>query len=434
MVPNLLYYAALACIAAVCAQQYRIRFRFGRKFERLLEKSGTPPLRYAELSAKFPKIGMTAENFDRPVWFFLIVNGEELNKREALKVLYLAEMLKAHGLCYECVVCEEADETLRAAACMIFERNKYRFARFPVLPPKIYWKYPRFPEVSGNSAVCEAYRKIRRCILNFYHRNKYKDDFFYRLLFSFLLADRQGFLREFRAVLAHAFDCPNRECAGVLVPMTEDEQGLFFAISLYYLRVFHVNCAQERGLFVAETAHGRFLRVRARKEANLERIFFPLLENYLARAQECDLKSFIRLCAEPFGDKLHLRAVGGKRRVEDEDLRFLLDFSEMSAARGIEAFCERAGRLRHNQPEDEDFFSACALLLVFVSKILKLNISDDRVYFGAPREILPLELTLFGKHVGFSDGDGGARNNSFSLRSDRTDFTVYTNERNFPKS
>lgn len=425
MISNILYWTAVFCIGAVCVRQYRIRFVFGRKFERLKEREGVPPMRYAELWLRFPGIAITQSNFDRPVWFFLAVNGENANRREILKLLYLSESLKAQGAAYECVVSAEPDETLRAAACLVFDRNKYRFGKFPTAEGKIYWKYPRFPAISGNSELCEAYRRVRRCILNYYHRNKYKDDPFFVLLFEFFQADRETFLRLFRRELGNAFDTLNRECAGVLAPYSEDEQGLFFAISLYYLSVYHIDLEEESGLCVSEVRRGKFPVLRARREEKLSSVFFPLLENYLARAQESDLKSFNYLCSYPFREKFDREAVAFRKKIEDENLSFLLRFSALPAAEGIGEFCARARRLRHNLPEDGDFFSACALWLVFVSKILKLNVAGERVYFGTPKEALPLEVELFGKRVTFEPSSDACLNNSFSLRSDKGAFTIY---------
>ena len=425
MISNHLYWTAVFCMGAVCVRQYRIRFVFGRKFERLKNREGVPPMRYAELWLRFPGIAVSESNFDRPVWFFLAVNGENANRREILKLLFLAESLKAQGAAYECVVTAEPHEALRAAACLVFERNKYRFAKFPPAERKIYWKYPRFPAISGRAELCEAYRRVRRCILNYYHRNKYKDDPFFVLLFEFFQTDREGFLRLFRRELANAFDTLNRECAGVLAPYSEDEQGLFFAVSLYYLSVYHIDLDEETGACVSEVGQGKLFVLRARREEKLSSVFFPLLENYLARARESDLKSFNYLCSYPFRERFNRSAVAFRKRIEDEDLSFLLRFSSLPVEKGIAEFCERAGRLRHNLPEDTDFFSACTLWLVFVSKILKLNVAGERVYFGTPKEALPLEVELFGKRVTFEASADACMNNSFSLRSGREAFTIY---------
>lgn len=427
MIANFVYWAAMFCIAAACLKGYRLRFVYGRKFDRLKEPPGVPPLRYAELWLRFPRLPIRPADFDRPARFFLAVRGENANGREILKLIFLAESLKAQGLDYECVVTEQEDPDLSAAACVVLRRNKYRFNTFPPAERKIRWKYPRFPEVSGNGELCEAVRRVRRCILNYYHKNKYRDDPFFVLLFDFFQCDREGFLHAFRRELGNAFGTLNRECAGVLAPYSDDEQGAFFAAALYYLSVYHIDLDAETALCVSEARADRLFVVRARREYPIADIFFPLLENYFARAQDSDLKSFNYLCSYPFRERFNRGAVAFRKPVGDEDLRFLLGFGRRPAAEGIAEFCGRAARLRHNLPEDGDFFSACTLWLVFVSKILKVNVAGERMYFGTPREALPLELGIFGKRVVFEESGSTCLNNSVSLLSDAESFRIYVN-------
>lgn len=419
---QLVYWAALACAAAACLRKNRICFRFGKKFAEI-RASLPPPLRYADLYCHAPNIDITAENFDEPVRYILVRPEDGQNRRELLKLHVFVAGLKDRGEHMELVV--SAEPVLWKYAVAVFCRNKYHLHRFERAPGRIRWRYPRFPALAGNPELCDGYRRVRRCILNFYHRNKYKKDRFFELLFENMTLDEGAFRRSLTGVLANAFLGLNLCCRGVLAPMSSDEAGVFFAVSLFAVSALHIDLAEMPCPCIVSVRRGKLPVVWSRKVATAEEIFFPELRRYFQTAPADDLRAFNYLCARPFLDKFGGQDFAVQPELSDPVLRFLLEYPGRPAAAALEEWCARCRMLSHNAPEPADFFAACGLYLVLLAKILKFNICAGRAYFLPPAEALPLALEWGEKRVEFAVGEGSYQNNGVSLRSEKNQFTIF---------